>query len=45
VEVVDRDLERALGCAEEVGEGVRDLLGGLTAVYERARLYARFCSW
>ncbi len=56
VEVVDRDLERALRRAEELGERVRGHVGGLTAVGQRAdvdqalrachsALCARFAAW
>jgi hypothetical protein len=54
-EVVERDVERLLRAAEELDEGVRNLVGGLAPVGERpdldqvfARsdaLYARFFSW
>ena len=50
--VVDRDLERLLRGAEEVGEGVRRLLGRLAAVGQRAdfdashsALCALFAAW
>jgi len=39
VHVVDRDLERPLRRSDEVGKRVRDLLGGLAAVAERANVY------
>jgi len=38
VEVVDRDLERALRRREERRESLRRLLGGLAAVGQRAEL-------
>ena len=36
--VVEGEVERLLRAAEEVGDGVRDLVGGLAAVGERAGL-------
>jgi hypothetical protein len=48
VEVVDRDLERLLRGCDELGKGVRGLLGPLAAVGQRAdfdRLYSRFAAW
>jgi hypothetical protein len=56
VEVVDRDLERPLGCRDELGERLRRPLGRLAAVDERreldqdafarmAALCARFAAW
>jgi hypothetical protein len=48
VEVVDGDVERRLRRAEERGERVRGLVGGLAAVGQRAdfdRLYSRFAAW
>jgi hypothetical protein len=48
VEVVESDVERRLRRAEERGERVRGLLGGLAAVGQRAdfdRLYSRFAAW
>ena len=56
VDVVDRDLERLLRRRDELGERVRDLVGGLPAVGERAdvycavfarsdALYARLAAW
>jgi predicted RNA-binding protein associated with RNAse of E/G family len=56
VEVVDRDLERALRAGEVVGERVRGALGRLRAVRERLELdqdasariralWTRFASW
>jgi hypothetical protein len=50
-DVVDRDVERALGRREPVGEDVGDLLGRLAAVGQRAdvdriaALCARFAAW
>jgi hypothetical protein len=37
-DVVDRDLERVLRLRDPIGEGVRDLVGGLPTVDERAEL-------
>jgi hypothetical protein len=48
VEVVDRDVERVLRGADEVGERLRGLGGRLAAVGQRAdfdRLYSRFAAW
>jgi hypothetical protein len=51
VDVVDRDLERVLYAADEVGQRVRDLVGRLAAVRQRpdfdrsSALYARFAAW
>jgi hypothetical protein len=51
VEVVDGDVERPARGAEEVGQQVRDVLGGLAAVGQRAdfdrssALWARFAAW
>ena len=48
VEVVDRDVERVLRSADEVGERLRGLGGRLAAVGQRAdfdRLYSRFAAW
>ena len=48
VEVVDRDVERVLRGADEVGERLRSLGGRLAAVGQRAdfdRLYSRFAAW
>jgi hypothetical protein len=51
VDVVDRDLERLLRGPEEVGERVRDLVGLLAAVGQRAdfdrssALCARLAAW
>ncbi len=52
VQVVDRDLERALRRTEEVGERLRGVLGRLTSVGQRpdfdavhSALCARFAAW
>ena len=48
VQVVDRDVERALRRSEEGGERVRSVGGRLAAVGQRAdfdRLYSRFAAW
>lgn len=48
VQVVDRDVERVLRGADEVGERLRGLGGRLAAVGQRAdfdRLYSRFAAW
>lgn len=55
-DVVERDVERALGAVDEVGDRLRDLRRGLPAVRQLAdvdqldsarsfALYARFFSW
>ena len=55
-QVVQRDVERVLRCGEEVGDRVRDLVGGLAAVRKRAdfdqvfaarcaAFCARFAAW